>query len=499
MNEGSDLYDEFHEHVDRLLNVSHASRILDWDQQTVMPAGATPARSRQLAVLSGVEHDLLTANKLGRLLEELDEDQLAPHEAANVREIRRKHRRAVRVPQNHVERSRQARSDAFETWQRAKSQDDFAQFAPTLRELVDLKRTYARHIDPSRDPYRVLFEEYEPYLDYDTAVQTLDTLKKRLPPLVDAIRQSDVELATDTFRGEFDRAAQNRATRAVLDLLEYDWNRGRLDMAPHPFQRGSQFDARVTTRFSTDDLLDGLTSTIHEFGHACYVLGLPDEHYGMPVGEARDMTVHESQSRFWENHVGRSHEFWRQTLPLLADEFSSLSSVTVDDAYAAANQVHEDNLIRVDADELTYHLHIVLRFEIERALVREEIDVDEVPRVWNEKMRAYLGVEPETDAKGCLQDVHWSNATFGYFPTYSLGSVFAAQLHAKAEASVGDLDDVLAESGFDPIKAWLREHVHRHGKRYPTDELIETATGEPLTPTYFLEYLDAKYTRLYDL
>ena len=493
----ADAYGEFHEHVDRLLNVSHASRLLDWDQQTVMPAGATPARSRQLAVLAGVEHDLLTAEKLHRLLEELDEERLGPVEAANVREIRHRHERATRVPPSHVERSRRARSDAFETWQRAKSGSDFSLFAPTLRELVDLRRTYAAYIDSSRDPYRVLFEEYEPYLDYDAAVQTLDTLKERLPPLVDAIRQSGADLATDTFRGEFDPPSQKRATKAVLDLLGYDWDRGRLDTAPHPFQRGSQFDARVTTRFSPDDLLDGLTSTIHEFGHACYVLGLPDEHYGSPVGEARDMTVHESQSRFWENHVGRSREFWRRALPILGGEFPALSSVSGDAAYEAANHVHEDNLIRVEADELTYHLHIVLRFEIERALVRGEMEVEEIPEVWNDKMAEYLGVRPETDAEGCLQDVHWSNATFGYFPTYSLGSVLAAQLHAAAQTRLGDLDDVISESGFEPIKTWLQENVHRHGKRYRTDDLIEAATGEPLTPTYFLDYLEDKYGRLY--
>ncbi|WP_458190310.1 carboxypeptidase M32 [Haladaptatus sp. NG-WS-4] len=496
---GADPYEAFQEHVERLLNVSHASRILDWDQQTMMPAGATTARSRQLAALSGVEHDLLTSEKMGLLLDELDKEHLEPVEAANVREIRRKHDRAARIPLEHIERSRQARSDAFEAWQQAKSQADFARFAPTLGELVDLKRTYAEHIDSSRDPYRVLFEEYEPYLDYDAAMETLETLKERLPPLVAAIQQSDVKLATDTFYGEFEPSTQERMTRDILGLLGYDWDRGRLDTAPHPFQRGSQFDARVTTRFSGDDLLDGLTSTIHEFGHACYVLGLPDEHYGTPVGEARDMTIHESQSRFWENHVGRSRAFWQRALPRLAEAFPHLSSVSVDAAYEAANQVHEDNLIRVDADELTYHLHIVLRFEIERALVRGEMDVDEVPQVWNDKMVEYLGVRPETDADGCLQDVHWSNATFGYFPTYSLGSVLAAQLHAAAQAQLGDLDGVISESGFGRIKSWLRENIHRHGKRYPTDELIEAATGEPLSPTYFLDYLDDKYSRLYDL
>ncbi|QKG94359.1 carboxypeptidase M32 (plasmid) [Halorubrum salinarum] len=496
---GPDAYEAFRTRVERLTNVSHASRLLDWDQQVMMPDGGTTARSSQLAALSGLEHDLLCDRELGQLLDDLEGADLDPVEAANVREIRRRHDRSVKVPASLVERTRQARSDAFDVWNAAKADDDFSAFADTLAELVELRREYADHLAPDRDPYRVLYEEFEPYLPYDRMVDVLDTLRAALPPLIDAIRDSDVTLSKRALSGTFDPSRQEAFVRELLTDLGYDWERGRLDTAAHPFQRGSQFDARIGTRFDESDLLDGVTSTVHEFGHALYVQNLPDEQYGMPTGEARDMSIHESQSRFWENHVARSRPFWERTLPLAREQFDSLAGVSADEMYRAANVVDPENVIRVEADELTYHLHIVVRFEIERALVRGELEAEEVPAVWNDKYEEYLGVRPKTDAEGCLQDVHWSNATFGYFPTYSLGSVAAAQFRSAFEADVGALPEVLSAEGFDPVADWLREHVHRHGKRYRTDDLIKTATGEPLTADHYVSTVEAKYTDLYDL
>ncbi|WP_408957112.1 carboxypeptidase M32 [Natrinema sp. 74] len=495
----ADTYEEFERRVKRISNVGNAAGILQWDQEVVMPDEGTPARAQQLSTLSSLSHELLTADETGGLLEQLEGEDLADERAAVVRELRRTYDRETSVPQELVEEISATASNAHPTWKQAREEDDFEQFAPTLEKLVDLKREYANHIDPDADPYAVLFADYEPYIDLETAERVLERLREELVPLIEAVQDSDAELETEAFAGEFDDDEQEALARDVLDSLGYDWDRGRLDTAPHPFSSGTQFDARVTTRFEEDDLLGSITSTIHEFGHANYTLGLPDEGYGTPLGEARDLSVHESQSRLWENHVGRSRPFWEHFLPIARERFPELADVSPDEAYEAANQVHDDNLIRVEADELTYHLHIVIRFEIERDLIRGDLEVSEVPEVWNDKYEEYLGVRPETDAEGCLQDIHWSHGDFGYFSTYSLGSVLAAQLYAAATADRGPFDEQLREGEFDELNGWLRENVHQHGKRYVTPDLIERATGEDLTADYFLEYVTDKYGELYDL
>ena len=370
----------------------------------------------------------------------------------------------------------------------------FRSYADTLEEMVELRREYAAAIDPDRDPYEVLFEEYEPYLGIDTAEEVLTTLRDELVPLVDDIADSDVTLA-DPFSGTYDDDTQHDLVEAALDTLGYDWDHGRLDTAPHPFSTGTQFDARVTTRFKPDDPMDAVGSTVHEFGHATYTLGLPRAQYGTPLGDNRDLSVHESQSRFWENHVGRTEAFWDHFAETANDHLGT--DATPREFYETANTVHPDNLIRVEADELTYHMHVVLRFEIERDLIRGDLAVEDVPQVWNDKMEEYLGVRPDTDAEGCLQDIHWTNGAIGYFPTYTLGSVLAAQLDHHLRADVGDVDALVRAGDFAPIHEWLTENVHSHGARYETDALVREATGEGFSAEHFLGYADEKYRDLY--
>ncbi|MFA9515912.1 carboxypeptidase M32 [Halopenitus sp. H-Gu1] len=504
-----DAYEALLDRSRRWSAVSSASGVLSWDQQVMMPEGGTPARSKQLSALSSLEHDLLTAEKTGDLLDEIDERSepsanagLSDEQASAVREIRRTYERADSVPRDLVEEISEASSEALAVWEQARAADDFASFAPHLERLVELKREYAEHIDPDRDPYTVLFEEYEPYLPIEQAETILEELRGTLVPLIDAIRGSEADLAVNTFEGSFPEDKQETLAREALDLLGYDFERGRLDISAHPFTAGNQFDCRVTTRFDDSDPLSAVGSTIHEFGHARYTLGLPQNHFGTPLGESRDLSVHESQSRLWENHVGRSRAFWEQFLPTFQEFFPGTEDATVEDAYEAVNQVHPNNLIRVQADELTYHLHILVRFEIERDLVRGHLAVEDVPEVWNDKYERYLGIRPETDAEGCLQDVHWSHGNFGYFPTYSLGSVMAAQLFAAAERDIDDRDGPdlearIADGEFDALHEWLHENVHRHGARYETDELVRLATGESLSAAAFTEYVESKYGELY--
>ncbi len=491
-------YAEFEQRVRRLGNLGQAEEVLRWDQEVMMPEGGTPARSQQLSVLSGIKHELLTDDQLTTLLAELATADLPPQKNATVREIKRRHDRAVAVPTELIEEISETTSEAVSVWETARKEDDFEAFAPILDELVELKREYANHVDPDRDPYAVLFEEYEPYLGLDTAETILSQLRDELVPLLDAIAASDTEL-DQPFEGTFEVERQEEVARTALDVLGYDWEHGRLDTSAHPFSTGNVYDARITTRFDETEPLDSLLSTIHEFGHATYTRGLPDDEYGTPLGESRDLVVHESQSRFWENHVGRTHAFWTGFLPTFTEQFPELADLTVGEIYQAINQIYPDNTIRVEADELTYHLHIILRFEIERDLISGDLTVSDIPTVWNDKMENYLGIRPETDAAGCLQDIHWSHGAFGYFPTYSLGSVLAAQLHHHAAAAIDNVDELIQNGEFNPIHDWLTDQIHRHGCRYTTPALIETATGEAFTADYFLDYVDAKFTELYEL
>ena len=498
-SDAPDAYDALLDRARRWNTVGSAAGVLGWDQQVMMPEGGTPARSKQLSTLSSIRHDMLTDDETADLLATLEDADLTDEQAAAVREIRREHRRAAAVPAELVEEISETGSEALQAWEQAKADDDFETFAPYLRKHVELKREYAEHIDPDRDPYEVLFEEYEPCLSIERAEAILTELREALVPMIDAIRESDRELAVDAFDGTYPTDTQEALARDALEHLGYDFDRGRLDVSSHPFTSGNQFDCRVTTRFDESDPLGAIGSTIHEFGHAQYNLGLPKEHWATPLGEARDLSVHESQSRLWENHVGRSRAFWEQFLPMMAERFPDAADATVEEAYEAANQVYEDNLIRVEADELTYHLHIVVRFEIERDLVRGDLAVEDVPEVWNDKYEQYLGIRPETDAEGCLQDIHWSHGNFGYFPTYSLGSVMAAQLYDAADAAIDDLEGSIADGDFDPLRDWLAANVHAHGSRYETNELVERATGEAFSADAFLAYVDEKYGELYDL
>ena len=492
-----DAYDDLLEEYRRATYLSDAGQVLGWDQQVTMPEGGTPARSKQSAALSAVQHDVLTGDGIAEPLDELDEGDLPQPEAAVVREVRREHERSARVPRDLVERISEEASNALPVWEEARAEDDWASFEPVLETFVELKREYAEHIDPDSDPYEVLFADYEPYLSLDHAERILERLRDELVPLIDAIRESDVDLALD-FDGTYDEDDQMELTRDALDTLGYPWEHGRVDTASHPFSTGTQFDARVTTRFDESSPVSALGSTIHEFGHATYTLGLPEEEYGTPLGKNRGLSVHESQSRLWENHVGRSRAFVEGFLPRIEEQFPGLD-LDAAGLHGHLNRVNPSNLIRVEADELTYHMHIILRFEIERDLISGDLDVSEVPAVWNEKMEEYLGVRPGTDSEGALQDIHWSHGSFGYFPTYSLGSVMAAQFFEAAQEDVEDLYGGVREREFDALHDWLTDNVHRHGQRYETNELVERATGSEFTADAFLDYVTTKFGDLYDL
>ena len=490
-----EAYERLLERYDRLTNLEYATMYLNWDQQVMMPEGGAPGRSRQLSALSTTRHELLVDDDVAGGLDELAAAVWTDAPGAAVREIRNEYDRAAPVPGELVEEIAQVSAENKQIWKEAKAEDDFEAFAPRLERLRDLARERAEHVDPETSPYVVLYEDRHPYLPFETMEGIFETLRAELPPLIEEIRESGRDLAAP-FDGEYPEADQRALSEAALDFLGYDRSRGRLDTAAHPFMAGNQFDARVTTRFKPNDPLDALTATIHEFGHATFQLGLPQDEYGSPLGNSR-RSIHESQSRFWENHVGRTKPFWEAFLPTLKEHLEGTDDLTVEEVYEAVNRVRPENVIRVEADELTYHMHIILRCEIDRAFVEGDLAVDEIPAVWNEKMDEYLGVRPETDAEGCLQDIHWTS-WFACFQSYTLGSVVAAQLDAAIREDL-DVDALVREGEFEPIHEWMTDRVHRHGQRYTTPELIERATGEPLTADYFVEYAREKFERLYDL
>lgn len=484
--------------VRRLLRISalrESSALLQWDQETHMPPGGTEARALQLSGLSAFAHELFTAPELGRALAQAEKEETDEKHRALLREVRFAHERATRVPTELVESMSRATSRALSSWTHARAKSDFAAFRPILEEIVQLQRQYAAAIDPDVPPYEVLFKDYEPWIGLDETRRNLAQLRDGLKPLIR--RAADAPRPKDVFEGRWPKAQQMAFNVRVLEALGYDFQRGRLDVSAHPFSTGNVHDTRITTRYDESHPLGALLGVIHEFGHSLYTQGLPKEDFGTPLGDARDMAVHESQSRLWENHVGRSRGFWEHWLKPMQDAFpGQLAGATPEDAWRAANIV-EPSFIRTEADELTYHMHIALRFEVEEALIAGKANVAEVPALWNERMQAYLGITPPDDAHGCLQDIHWSHGSFGYFPTYSLGSMLSAQLFAAFEKQHGPAAPAIRSGDCAPLRGWLRENVHRHGKRYKTNDLIERATGAPLTPKPFLAYANAKYGELW--
>ena len=488
----------------RILDLEKTDFLLRWDSDVMMPAGGIPARASQRSTITAAQNRYRTDDALGHALTVLEDADLTTDQAAIVREIRREYNVETSVPSEVNDRISTVTSEAHEDWKQAKAAEDWSAFAPTMEQVVEAWLDWANNVDPDGDPFETLWTKRsgyhaQRYIDLETVDRIFDDLREALLPLIEDIRASDADIAADAFtaRGPYDLDTQRDLCEETLDLLGLDWDRARLDLAPHPFSYGTQYDVRVTTRFAEETPITGLQGVVHEFGHTAYTHGLPQNHYGDPIGEPRGLGVHESQSRFFENHVGRTEAFWEYLLPTVKQHFPQLSDVSPREAYECVNQVFADNPIRVEADELTYHMHIILRTEIERALIADEIGVEDVPRVWAEKTEEYLDLRPDSDAEGPLQDPHWAGQIPGFIG-YTIGSVLAAQLDAAMREDL-DVDHLIRTGEFDPIHEWLTDRIHQHGQRYRTDELIEHATGEPLTAEYFVEYAREKYTDLYDL
>ena len=477
--------------------------VLVWDSRTYLPKDASSYRADQIALIAGMVHEKKTDPRVGELLSELDEDDKNAEEysvhAVNIREWKRDYDKQIKLPKEFVEEKSRTAIKAQAAWQEARKSDNFGIFKPWLEKTVDLSRRTAEYLGYENEMYDVLLDIYEPgALTVDVA-GTLAQLRDELVPLVHSIASSQNKPYVSILKRGFSQTAQRSFAVEIAAAINYDFNKGRLDETAHPFCIGlGPDDTRITTRFDERWLPGALFGVIHEAGHGIYDQNLPDEHYGTPMGEYVSLGIHESQSRLWENMVGRSRAFWEHWYPKAREYFPVLQDVILDDFYFAINRV-EPSLIRVEADEVTYNMHIMIRFELERAMLNGDLVAADLPGAWNEKYKEYLGIDVPNDANGCLQDIHWSGGMIGYFPTYSLGNLNAAQLFKKAEEELGDMDEMFRKGEFQPLKSWLTEKIHSQGRKYQANKLIEVATGESLNASALVEYLKAKYMPLYGL
>jgi carboxypeptidase Taq len=484
--------------------LASCSAVLGWDEQTYMPRGGVEHRSRQMALLAGIHHEMATDPKVGALLGELEGSSLAEDPdspaAVNIREIARSYRRRTRMPRSLVEELARTTSIAQQEWMEARTRSNFARFRPWLERIIALKIQEAECLGYDKDPYDALLDEYEPEARSADLAVLFESLRRELVPLVAEIAGSARRPNLAVLRGDFPIDRQRVFGESAALALGFDFECGRLDTTAHPFCTGiGPGDCRITTRFRADQFEDAFFGILHEVGHGLYDQGLDAEHHGTPMGEAVSLGVHESQSRLWENAVGRSRSFWKHFYPQARRVFhQALHAVEFDQFYFAINRV-EPSTNRVSADEVTYNLHILIRFELEKALLGGDLAAADVPGAWNEKYREALGVVPRDDADGCLQDIHWSAGLVGYFPTYTLGNIFAAQLFARAKAVLGDLDPAFARGDFADLLSWLRENVHKQGQRFHSARLIERVTGHPVDHRPLVQSLRAKYAPLYGL
>jgi carboxypeptidase Taq len=485
-----------------IMNLNYTAALLGWDQQTYMPPGGAEARGNQLALLGKLIHERSTSPEMGKLLEGLKADSvdLDPDsdEARLVKVTTRTYEKAVRVPVRHVVDFAQATTLGQQAWVEARSKSDFSIFRPHLEKIVALRQEYASFFPNFIHPYDALLDDFEPNMRTVDVKAIFDGLRPRQVELIKAI--AGKPQVDDSFLHQpFDENKQWQFGKDVITRFGYDWQRGRQDKAAHPFTISFSInDVRITTRVSPDFLNPMLFGTMHECGHALYGMGVAPELEYTGLEGGASLAVHESQSRLWENLVGRSFPFWQHFYPRLQETFPQLAGVPLDKFYKGINKV-APSFIRVEADEATYNLHIMLRLELEIAMIEGTVAIRDMPDIWNARMQEYLGVNPPDDAHGVLQDIHWSGGSIGYFSTYALGNLISAQLWEKINLDIPDLAEQVRLGEFEVLLGWLREKIHRHGAKFEPQELVQKVTGSRIDPAPYVRYLTRKYSEIYNL
>ncbi|MDJ0972420.1 MAG: carboxypeptidase M32 [Kiloniellales bacterium] len=492
-------YQQLEDRFRRLSALGEAEGVLHWDMSTMMPEGGAGARSEQLAALAVTRHELLTGNEVAELLDAAEaaaDGGLDPWQAANLRAMRRRWRHATALPADLVEAFSKACRHCEMLWRSARPKSDYAAVRPALEEVLRLVRQVAQAKAEALGvaPYAALLDEYEPGSSVERIEAVFDDLAGFLPGFLDEVLARQAAAPTPLpLGGRFPKAQQEVLGRRMMEAVGFDFGHGRLDVSFHPFCGGVPEDVRITTRYDEADFLSGLMAVLHETGHAMYERGLPAKWRLQPVGEAGGMALHESQSLLIEMQAARSPAFIAFMAPLAREAFEAEGPAwEVDNLIRHYHRV-ERGLIRVDADEVTYPLHVILRFRLERALIAGDLALDELPGAWNDGMESLLGVMPPDDSQGCLQDIHWYDGAWGYFPTYTLGALAAAQFFDAARRDLPEIPEALARGDFAPLMTWLREKVHGAAARLSSDALLEEATGRPLDPEVFKAHLRARY------
>jgi carboxypeptidase Taq len=484
--------------------LSACGAVLGWDERTYMPRNGSTFRGDQMGLIARLTHEMATDPKVGECLAAVEGSTLTKNpespEAVNVQEIRRGYDRAVKLPKDLVEELARVTTRAQQVWQEARAANDFPAFRPWLEKVVALKRREADAVGYKDHPYDALIDEYEPGATAADVRQVFASLSADLVPLIAAIAGSKRRPRRDVLEREYPVEAQQAFVRSAAEAIGFDFESGRLDVTTHPFCSGiGPGDCRITTRYNPRFFNEAFFGVLHETGHGLYEQGLPAEHFGTPRGSYCSLGIHESQSRMWENQVGRGRPFWQQFFPKAQRAFpTALGDVPLDDFYFAINEARP-SFIRVEADEATYNLHIILRFELELALLSGDLKPGDLPGAWNERFSKMFGLTPPDDRRGCLQDIHWSMGGIGYFPTYTLGNLYAAQLMRAAREQLPGLDDSFAQGEFRPLKSWLNEKVHLPGRSYWSEALCRRVTGEGLRHEPLVGYLRDKYAPLYQL
>ena len=488
------------DHLSTAADLDSAASVLHWDQQTYMPPGGVAARAEALATLSRLSHGITASDETARLLDAARDPVPGSDAEAVVRVARREHERATKLPSLLVAETSRATTLAEPAWRRARADGDFGSLVAHLQKILDLQRATAEHLGYDDHPYDTLLDRYEPGATKARLEPMFEDLKRGTADMVRAVSAAAGDRAAP-LRGAFDGGRQEAFGKSIASAFGYDWGRGRQDRAPHPFciNFGGPGDVRITTRFDPGRLSPALFATLHEAGHALYEQGVDPAYNRTPLAGGVSLGIHESQSRLWENVVGRSRPFWSHFYPRLQDAFpEAFGGTSAEDFYRAINAASPSE-IRVEADELTYNLHVVLRFELEVALVEGSLAVPDLSEAWNAKMEEHLGITPKDDARGVLQDDHWAIGFFGYFPTYTLGNVLSVQLFEAALKGHPEIPTEMERGEFGTLLAWLRENVHRHGKKHDPEALIKHATGRPPETAPYLRYLEEKFGELYEL
>lgn len=498
-------YKQLHEISTHAQIISSVISILDWDQETYMPPGSAAFRSLQLEAMAGIHHEARTSKKFVNALSKLVDIEsgeiiakgLSPEQNAALQLWHRDYKIEVALPKSFVEEFAKLTSQTIIVWRDAKKRNAFHQFAPFLDRVVSMVREKADLIGYKDHPYDALLDHYEPYMTTKEVAHVFSALKKPIAALVKKIAKAK-QMDDHFLFGKFPQAKQLAFAKRLLIDMGFDMSKGRLDLSAHPFSSSPHpTDSRVTTRIHASSLMSNLSAALHEGGHSLYAMGLPIEHYGSPLGDAISLGVHESQSRWWETRIGQSKPFWKHYLPLLQKEFGGpLSNVSLETFYKAINKV-EPSFIRVEADEVTYPLHVILRFELECALIEGKLKVREIPEAWNAGMKEHLGITPKNDTEGCLQDIHWPMGGFGYFPTYALGNMYAAHLFEKFEKDHPNWAKRVSQGELTFIKDWLAQAVYQHGRRYSSKDLLKKSTGKPFSSDAYIQYLTKKYNDIY--